>query len=278
MYKYVYKGPDQATLRMVRNENGFDNRVIDEIDEFVNARYVHLPDYQNVTFQGGREEEAVRGADDQDTTLTAFFKLNEETNFYVVNSLPQVPELFSFDQKERKWKMRLRQNRQIGRMYTADPSDVERYSLRILLLNRRGPKSFSDLRTVDGVVHDTFKEAAKALGLMNDDSHYESCLREASEFHMPAQLRSLFSSLLWFCSVSEPEQLWDKFKRMLAEDYIHRGIGEEEGVVRAYYDIIDKMAVCGKNLMSIISPSSHERPSLLNEEEFTVDEHTAHGR
>nr|CDJ95688.1 Protein of unknown function DUF889 domain containing protein [Haemonchus contortus] len=317
MYKYVYKGPDRATLRMIRNENGFDNRVVDEIDEFVNARYVcapeavhrllgfdlqskshtvcrlqvHLPDYQNVTFQGGREEEAVRRAADKDTMLTAFFKLNEEhellygeggvpegekdarTLFYV-----QVPEFFSFDQQARKWKARLRQNRQIGRMYTANPLDVERYSLRILLLNRRGPKSFSDLRTVDGVVHETFKEAAKALGLMNDDSHYESCLREASEFHMPAQLRSLFSSLLCFCSVSEPEQLWDKFKRMLAEDYIHRGIGEEEGVVRAYYDIMDKMAVCGKNLMSIISPPSHERPSQLNVEEFTEDEHIAHGR
>nr|CDJ90222.1 uncharacterized protein LOC100905460 [Haemonchus contortus] len=113
---------------------------------------------------------------------------------------------------------------------------------------------------------------------MNDDSHYESCLSEASEFHMPGQLRSLFSSLLCFCSVSEPEQLWEKFKIALAEDYIHRGLGEEEGVVRAYYDILDKMIVCGANLMSIISPPSHERPAQLNEEEFTEEEHIACGR
>ncbi|VDO46348.1 unnamed protein product [Haemonchus placei] len=290
MYKYVYKGPDRATLHMIWNENGFDSRVVDEIDEFVNARYVHLSGYQNVTFQGGREEDSVRQAADKETMLTAFSKLNEEHEpLYGEGDVPelekdvrtllyvQVPEFFSFDQQARKWKMRQRKSRPIGRMYTADPLDVERYSLRTLLLDRRGPKSFSDLGTVDGVVHVFFKEAAKALGLMNDDSHYESCLSEASEFHMPGQFRSLFSSLLCFCSVSEPEQLWEKFKRALAEDYIHRGLGEEEGVVRAYYDIMDKMIVCGANLMSIISPSSHEMSDQLNEEEFTEDEHISCG-
>uniref|UniRef100_A0A0N4WDV6 ATP-dependent DNA helicase n=1 Tax=Haemonchus placei TaxID=6290 RepID=A0A0N4WDV6_HAEPC len=111
---------------------------------------------------------------------------------------------------------------------------------------------------------------------MYDDSHYESCLSEASEFHMPPQLRPLFSSLLCFCSVSEPVQLWDKFKRVLAEDYIHRKSGEEEGVLWAYYDIMDR--VCGANLMSLISPPSRERPTQLNEEEFAEDEHIACGR
>ncbi|KAK6020980.1 hypothetical protein OSTOST_13359, partial [Ostertagia ostertagi] len=316
MYKYVYKGPDRAALHMLRSTDERDNSVINEIDEFVNARYVcapeavhrllgfdlqtksdtvcrlqvHLPDYQIVNFQGGQEEEAIRREAERDTTLTAFFKLNQEHELLYGNGevperekdarlllYTQIPEFFSFDQRTRKWKMRRRQNRQIGRMYTANPLDVERYSLRILLLNRRGPKSFNDLKTVDGVVHNTFKEAAKALGLMNDDSHYENCLSEASEFHMPVQLRSLFSSLLCFCTVIEPAQLWNKFKRAMAEDYIHRGVDPVEAIIRAYFDIMDRMAIFGADLRSLITPPSESRPAPLNEDELTEAEHVAYG-
>nr|CDJ90379.1 uncharacterized protein LOC100903664 [Haemonchus contortus] len=316
MYKYVYKGPDRAALHMVRRNDSFNDREINEIDEYVNARYVcapeavhrllgfelqsksdtvyrlqvHLPDYQTVTFQGGREEEALRRAAERDTMLTAFFKLNEEHEMlYSGFDVPegqkdartllyiQLPEFFTFDNQSRKWKPRVRQNRQIGRMYTANPLDVERYSLRILLLHRRGPKSFNDLKTVDGVLHDTFKDAAKALGLMNDDTHYDSCLSEASGFQMPAQLRSLFSSLLCFCSITEPVVLWDKFKRALAEDHIRRGVSESEAILRTYYDIMDKMQICGVNLMNIITPPSDQRPAQLIDEELTEAEHVLYG-
>ncbi|XGW24733.1 hypothetical protein V3C99_006300, partial [Haemonchus contortus] len=162
-------------------------------------------------------------------------------------------------------------------MYKADPLDVERYSLRILPLHRRGPKSFNDLKTVDGILHDTFKDAAKALGLMNDDSHYDSSLSEASGFHMPAQLRSLFISLLCFCSVTEPVVLWEKFKKASAEDYIHRGVSESEAIVRTYYDIMDKMQIYGVNLMSIIRPPSDQRPAQFIDEELTEAEHVIYG-
>lgn len=57
----------------------------------------------------------------------------------------------------------------IGRMYSASPSDRERFFMRLLLLQLRGATSFVDLRTVNGVVCAACQEAAKALGLLNDD-------------------------------------------------------------------------------------------------------------
>ncbi|PIO67752.1 hypothetical protein TELCIR_10491 [Teladorsagia circumcincta] len=163
-------------------------------------------------------------------------------------------------------------------MYTANPLDAERYSLRLLLLSRKGAKTFDDLRTVDGNLHATFKEAAKALGLMHDDSHYESCLSEAVEFRMPQELRSLFSSLLCFCDVTDPQLLWERFRSAMAEDYTNRGISEEEAVVRAYFDIMDRMQICGVNLGNIITPPAHHRPQRTEEEHMSAMEHTALGR
>ncbi|KAG5576923.1 hypothetical protein H5410_057057 [Solanum commersonii] len=39
----------------------------------------------------------------------------------------------------------------------------ERYYLRLLLMNIRGPKSYEALRTVDGRCYTTFREAAEKM-------------------------------------------------------------------------------------------------------------------
>nr|CDJ83291.1 Protein of unknown function DUF889 domain containing protein [Haemonchus contortus] len=315
IYKYVYKGPDRAALHMIRT-NG-EEGAFNEIDAFINARYVcapesvhrllgfdlqskshtvyrlqvHLPEQEGVVFQGGQEEEALRRASERDTTLTAYFKLNAEHEVaYGAGNAPQgqvdartllyvqLPEHFTFNQQTKKWTARKKYGREIGRMYTANPSDVERYSLRLLLLNRRGAKSFDELRTVSGSTYSSFKEAAKALGLMHDDSHYESCLREAAAFRMPPELRSLFSSLICFCDVTEPEQLWERFKSVMAEDYVHRGMSDDEAVIRAYYDIADRLQISGVNLRNFIPPPASRRPGYIDEDYETETEHAARGR
>ncbi|PIO56434.1 hypothetical protein TELCIR_22167, partial [Teladorsagia circumcincta] len=151
MYKYVYKGPDRAALHMTRTA-GNGGETVDEIDAFVNARYVcapesahrlfgfdlqtksdtvcrlevHLPGQEIVIFQRGQEEEAQRQAAERDSTLTAYFKLNAEHEaMYGAGNAPQgvidartllyvqVPEHFTFNKETRKWNPRLRQRREI---------------------------------------------------------------------------------------------------------------------------------------------------------------------
>lgn len=203
-------------------ENG--RMSLDEIQSFLNARYVsapeafwrlaeylmnylshtivrlavHLPFQQPVRFEPGSEEEALRRASEHDTTLTAWFKLNQEE--FTARSLlyQDVPLHYIFE--SHKWRKRkIPSSNIIPRIYNVSPtSDNERYCLRLLLLHTAGSTSFDDLKRVNSTTHSTFKEAAKARGLLESDSHLLETMEEAIIFRMPQQLRELFSTIcLW---------------------------------------------------------------------------------
>jgi hypothetical protein len=58
----------------------------------------------------------------------------------------------------------------IGRMYYAHPTSGEHYYLRMLLNCVKGATSYEHLRTMDGIEHNTFKDAFIAMGLLEDDN------------------------------------------------------------------------------------------------------------
>jgi ATP-dependent DNA helicase PIF1 len=91
-----------------------------------------------------------------------------------------------------------------------------------MLLNHvRGARSFDEIRTVDGVVHNSYKEACTARGLLEDDTEWDKVLTQAAEFALPHQLRQLFSALLQFCVLKKPEELWIRHKGHMLDDYLH---------------------------------------------------------
>ena len=92
------------------------------------------------------------------------------------------------------------------------PSEGEKYYLRILLTHVRGATSFNDLKTVNGHICGTFKEACIYLGLLQDDIEWNACLYEASQIKTGQQLRHLFATLLLFCQPTTPELLWNNHK------------------------------------------------------------------
>lgn len=51
LYKYVYKGSDRASLKIVRNTDGQDAEVVDEIAAHLNARYVCAPEAAHRIFK-----------------------------------------------------------------------------------------------------------------------------------------------------------------------------------------------------------------------------------
>ncbi len=68
--------------------------------------------------------------------------------------------------KERKWtKKKKTTKKTIARMNIIHPGEIERFSLRLLLLNIPGAKSFGDLKTVEVHTYNTYHEAAVALKL-----------------------------------------------------------------------------------------------------------------
>ncbi len=125
--------------------------------------------------------------------------------------------MFTWTNGTKKWTIRQR-GCCVGRLYFISPSAGERYFLRTLLTKVKGAVSFEVLRTINGVVHDTFKSACIALGLYDSDDEWNACLEEAVGMRTGLQLWSLFVTILAFGVPSEPCMLWDKYKEHICDD------------------------------------------------------------
>ena len=69
----------------------------------------------------------------------------------------------------------------------------ELFHLRMLLHHVPGPKSFVDIRTIDGTVHPTYQAACKALGLLEDEKEIDRIMEEAGSIRFGSSPRSLGS-------------------------------------------------------------------------------------
>ena len=104
-------------------------------------------------------------------------------------------------------------------MYTASPSQGERYYLCLLLHHIPGTTSSTDLKISHrGTIHSTYKETAIALGLLESDKEWNECVEEAVVSLMPVQLHSLFVTILIFREPAEPVVLWETYKEVMDED------------------------------------------------------------
>ena len=83
------------------------------------------------------------------------------------------------------------------------------------------PKSFEDIRTVNGITHNTFRETCLSLGLLEDDRHWDQTLEEAEACQLPKQMRSLFAIMLISCEISDQLGLWEKYKEAMSQDVLY---------------------------------------------------------
>ncbi|KAL0311599.1 UNVERIFIED_CONTAM: hypothetical protein Sangu_2454600 [Sesamum angustifolium] len=83
----------------------------------------------------------------------------------------------------------------------------------------KGPKSFDDLLTIDGVHYLTFKQAAEKRGFLQEDNSIRECLVEARSFRMPSALRRLFATILLYCEPNGVRSLWEENYSYMIEDY-----------------------------------------------------------
>jgi hypothetical protein len=247
LFKYVFKGHDRASLEVRREAS--KKHAGDEVAKHVDARYVgpaeacwrlfgyplsglshnvqrlsvHLEDMHSVLFQEGDEREAVRAAKNKDTTLTAWFALNRKSAKFREVKYIDLPTHCVWDKKANVWKERQSGfDKVIGRMYSASPSEGERYFLYMLLLHVPGAQSFEDLRTPPGATSPvaTFREAASLRGLIADEDEVKEALEDAKATKMPRAFRIFFAHLLIQCDVASAVDLWDKYKDDLSEDFV----------------------------------------------------------
>jgi len=94
-------------------------------------------------------------------------------------------------------------------MYFVSPSKGEQFFLRLLLTIFEGRKSWEYLRTWNGQVFATFKEACMARGLLEDDHEWRICLEEAIAIQPRIAYCQLLAVILLTNKVAEPHFLWD---------------------------------------------------------------------
>lgn len=119
----------------------------------------------------------------QETTLTAWFKINETDENARSILYPNFPEQFVWHGHKvpKTWAPRQRGfGGTIGRVYVVSPKQSEKYYLRMLLYHVSGATSFAHLKTINGVQYETFQDAARALGLLESDNQWNECLEEAA--------------------------------------------------------------------------------------------------
>ncbi|XP_055307038.1 uncharacterized protein LOC129571291, partial [Sitodiplosis mosellana] len=247
--KYVNKGGDMAVFGVandIRNDEIAQyqmGRYISTNEAFwrifsfpMHERYpavvhlaVHLENGQRVYFTDANVVQ--RAAQPLSTTLTAFFQLCESDDFAKTLLYSDVTHYYTWISK--KWQRR-KQGTPVdghpgvfhadtmGRLYTVHPNNAECYYLRLLLINVVGPCSFQHLRTVNGDLCQTYREACERLNLLENDAHWDLTLQDASIASSPHQIRMLFAIIISTCFPSNPLELWNKYKDFMAEDYLIR--------------------------------------------------------
>ena len=188
----TYLSPCEAYWRIAGYPTNAVSHVVEDLP-------IHLLDEQPVTFQEGYEADAISNAGD--TKLTAFFKLNqgegveqEHRDLARVTLFHDIPKHFRWDASKKRWRARARKapdfpsynpnvsNKPvIGRMHQCSPKDIEKYSLRMLLLNIKGPESFADLLLNNDdpdnpTYYASFHEAAIHKGLLVDEREWHHCI------------------------------------------------------------------------------------------------------
>jgi hypothetical protein len=244
LYKYIYKGHDRTSFNIDQPDNDGN---IDEIKRYIDARWVtppeamwrifgfklcdnspavlqlplHLPDMHRVTFKAGDDLKEVIARDNvQSSMLTEYFVANN--NHPWARHILYRDFLGSFAwHKTKYWKPR-QERHQVGRIVSAHPAEGDRYFLRVLLNHVPGSTSFDDLKTVDGVLCDSFRDAAERRGLIESDSTLDECLTESEQFAMPVSLRRLFATILVFCEPGDVRGLWDRHLEAMSDDFRRR--------------------------------------------------------
>ena len=143
--------------------------------------------------------------------------------------------------RDRRWKPRASplpfDQSVIGRIYAVAPKDIDRFYMRMLLLNTPNAHGYvgpDGLKPTDEI---TWRAAAEHRGLVETDAEFDQVLADAALTHMPSSLRDLFVQVLIHGEASERLALWEKRADDLSHDHIRRALTRAAGLDAALHDI-----------------------------------------
>ncbi|CAG7893082.1 unnamed protein product [Brassica rapa] len=200
LFKYITKGVDRATVLLVVHLEGEHNITIKDTDNL--GRVIQKPGIEKTMF-------------------TEWMVLCRTSAFARTLTYVQIPEFFTWNNSSKVWSERKR-GTSIGRVVTVHPASGDRYYLRILINKVKGPRSYTELRTFNGVTYPDFKSTCCARGLLANDAEWHESMAELNTWGTPSQLREMFVTLLVYCHVANPKELWDKCWKTLSEDILYK--------------------------------------------------------
>ena len=165
------------------------------------------------------------------TTLTEFFVLCQRDDFAKTLLYMDVPKYYTWRNKSLNRRKQgkdvtgfpgVKEAHILGRVYTVNPHQRERFYLWLLLHNIKGPLSFAHLRTVKGNLCSSFREACLRLGLLEDDNQYRLAMQEAAVGNSTSSPCFQFAVILTWCEPSNPLNIYEHHKESMAEDFLHQ--------------------------------------------------------
>ncbi|XP_020108369.1 uncharacterized protein LOC109724099 isoform X2 [Ananas comosus] len=254
LFKYINKGPDR--MRAVIEDSCLSTEVnskkqydgVDEIKRFLDCRYlsayeaiwrlfefdihhreptverltIHMQFMNNVVYHEGENLlNVVNRCNIEKTMFTEWMAMNRIYDDARELTYVEFPTKWVWHPSDKFWSRRKRGNR-IGRIVYIHPNSGELYFMRMLLNKVSGPRNFDEIRTVNGILYETFRAACDALGLLSDDLEWHQALDEASYWSSASDLRQLFVSIIMFCEVSDPAKLLNDFWKLMADDITYR--------------------------------------------------------
>ncbi|XP_076041898.1 uncharacterized protein LOC143025775 [Oratosquilla oratoria] len=288
--KYVNKGSDRILFTKTE-----DNEPVNEIKNFRDARFVnaneatwkifqfnihssypavcnldlHLEGENDVFFEASTSQEAIVKKASKDTQLTAFFKLCQHNEFAASLSYHEIPNYFVYNKTTCKWDERKGSTCALGRIRAVNNKTVELFYMRMLLTHTKGPKSYEDLRTVEGVLYETNREAVKAMGLLKDEDTWKKTILEIINYtNDRRQLRTTYASMLVFSDLEDQKQIWEETKDLFSSDFLFKS-GEKDYNDEIYLDALDDIQEqvynCGGgNIVQYGLPSSRDGVKTTN--------------
>ena len=156
--------------------------------------------------------------------MTEWFALNvaDPTAHGILHC--DIPMHFVWNTSTKRWTKRVRHAKlpTIGRIAACSPAQAEHLLLRLLLHQVPGAQSFAAVRTHEGTVYATFREAAQARGLLQDDSEWDACLAEAVTVRSGRGLRHLSADILVANHPAAPHLLWAKYREAMTDDLLRK--------------------------------------------------------
>ncbi|KAI5419702.1 hypothetical protein KIW84_043750 [Lathyrus oleraceus] len=261
LFKYINKGYDRITAAIVPNDDGTSNQPqnIDEIKQYIDCRYVspseaswrifsfpihgRKPAVERLYFHCEGQNSIYYTDFDRINTVLEKPSVTESmfTSWFEANcKYPEAQNLtyskfvskFVYVKKKREWKPR-QKGYTIGRLIWVPPTTGELYYLRLMLTHVKGPRSYNDIKTVNNVKYDTFRDACFAMGFISDDREFIATIKEANHWGSGQYLRLLFVHMLLSGSINRPRHVWSKTCHLLADGilYAQQRIANNRGII-----------------------------------------------